>query len=331
MSASTFRTDRAIPSAKRSENDTASPTGNGGLRYASLTTTVPKELVHRASVSEVMLTDWERKGDDRFVLTAQWPRRHGFFSTVEDCHDPLIVAETIRQAGILLTHAEYGVPLDHHFLMWDLAVEVRPAHMLVGTAPAALSIEITCRDVKRRRGGLAGLRYEALVFRNGQLAATGGARFTCLSPAVYQRLRASRTEADSPCPLPLTAPLAPQDVDRLSPTDVVLSPAGAPDHWQLRVDTRHPVLFDHPVDHTPGMLLLEAARQAMVAHLGRPCLPLGVTAEFMRYSELDAPCLIEVHPVSEPGRRTGERILVTGRQEGSAVFRAVVTVASPTA
>ncbi|MDN3027293.1 ScbA/BarX family gamma-butyrolactone biosynthesis protein [Streptomyces sp. S.PB5] len=301
------------------------------MRYASLTTTVPKELVHRASVSEVMLTDWEREADDHFVLTGQWPRRHGFFTTVDDCHDPLIVAETIRQAGILLAHAEYGVPLDHRFLMWDLAVEVKPQHMLVGTAPASLHIEITCKDVKRRRGDLSGLRYEALIFRNGQLAATGGARFTCLSPAVYQRVRAPRPESGSRNPLPLTAPLAPQDVDRLSPTDVVLSPTGEPDQWQLRVDTRHPVLFDHPVDHTPGMLLLEAARQAMVAHLGRPCLPRSVTAEFMRYSELDAPCLIKANPVPVPGSGHEERVLMTGHQEGSLVFQALVTVASPIA
>ncbi|MFF8732844.1 AfsA-related hotdog domain-containing protein [Streptomyces sp. NPDC015171] len=38
--------------------------------------------------------------------------------------------------------------------------------------------------------------------------------------------------------------------------------------WQLRIEQDHPVLFGHPVDHAPGMLLLEALRQA--AH-GSPC------------------------------------------------------------
>jgi hypothetical protein len=330
MSASTFRIDRAIPRAARSEHRTTVPAGISDLRYASFTTTVPKELVHRASVSEVMLTDWEFKAEDQFVVTAQWPRRHSFYATVEDCHDPLIVAETIRQAGILLGHAEYGVPLDYRFLMWDLAIVVKPQHMLVDAAPATLSIEITCKDVKRRRGDLSGLRYEALIFRNGHLAATGGARFTCVSPAVYERLRAPRSGA-AIRPIPLTAPLAPQDVTRLSPTDVVLSPADEPGQWQLRVDTRHPVLFDHPVDHIPGMLLLEAARQAVVAHMGRPCLPLDVTAEFTRYGELDAPCLIKVHPMPGPHPAGTERVLVTGHQEDTLVFRTVVAAAPPPA
>jgi hypothetical protein len=329
MSAITFRIDRTTPSTARSEDRPVASTGTSSAdRYASLTTTVPKELVHRASVAEVMLTDWKRLADDHFALTAQWPRRHGFFLTTDDCHDPLIVAETIRQAGILIGHAEYDVPLDYSFLMWDLAIEVRPEQIFVGTAPASLDIEVTCKDIKRRRGDLSGCRYEVLILRNGQVAATGSARFTCVSPAVYQRLRTPRAESGIRCPIPLTAPLAPQNVGRLSPTDVVLSPLGGTDQWQLRVDTRHPVLFDHPVDHAPGMLLLEAARQATTAHLGRACLPLSVTGEFVRYSELDAACTISARSVFEPDRPHEERVLITGEQEGELVFRAVVTVAS---
>jgi hypothetical protein len=330
MSASTFRIDRAVPSAVRTENDTTAPMKSGAFRYPSLTTTVPKEFVHRASVAEVMLTDWERTDDNHFTLAAQWPRRHGFFTAVDDCHDPLIVAETIRQAGILVGHAEFGVPLDHHFLMWDLAIDVRPPHLLVGAAPASLEIQISCRDIKRRRDSLAGLRFEAVILRNGQVAATGGACFTCASPAVYQRVRTPRAVSAAGCPIPLTAPLAPQNVGRSSPTDVVLSPTGEPDQWQLRVDTHHPVLFDHPVDHAPGMLLLEAARQATAAYLGRSCLPLGITGEFTRYSELDAPCAIEARRAPESGSDGKESVLVTGHQEGALVFRSTVTVAPPT-
>ncbi|UYM25979.1 hypothetical protein NQP46_32805 [Streptomyces albus] len=44
-------------------------------RYpASLTTTVPKEFVHRSGVAEVMLTRWERVDDTHFTLSAQLPR-----------------------------------------------------------------------------------------------------------------------------------------------------------------------------------------------------------------------------------------------------------------
>lgn len=80
MSAITFRTERAIPSTSPTASDTPAPAGTGVMRYPSLTTTVPKEFVHRASVAEVMLTDWERTGQARFTVSAQWPRGHSFFT-----------------------------------------------------------------------------------------------------------------------------------------------------------------------------------------------------------------------------------------------------------
>ncbi|MEV7020218.1 ScbA/BarX family gamma-butyrolactone biosynthesis protein [Streptomyces sp. NPDC093991] len=326
MSASTFPIDHPIPSTRPAGGGTAVPTRVTVSRYPSLTTTVPKELVHRTAVAEVMLTDWGRVDDSHFTVAAQLPRRHGFFATIDGCHDPLLIAETIRQAGILLAHAEFGVPLGHQFLMWDLTVDMKREHMLVEVTPASLDIMITCMDIKRRGSSLSGLHYEAVIRRDGRVAATGSATFTCTSPAVYRRLRAGRIGDEAPMPLPLTSPTAPQDVGRVFTTDVVLSPVPEPDCWQLRVDTRHPVLFDHPVDHVPGMVLLEAARQAAAAALGRACLPVGLTTTFARYAELDTLCLIEVCTLP-PHAVGGERVLVTGRQDGELVFTSAVTVA----
>ncbi|POX44139.1 hypothetical protein C3489_36975 [Streptomyces sp. Ru71] len=329
MSASTFRVEHTRPGTRHAYEIPTQRGRTADLRYPSLTTTVPKEFVHRASIAEVLLTDWQRLDDTHFTVTAQWPRRHGFFATVDGCHDPLLVAETIRQAGLLLAHAEFGVPLGHQFLMWDLAVDVRPEHLLVGTTPAAPEIEISCMDINRRGHTISGLHLKAVVRRDGLVAATAAATFNCTSPAVYRRLRAARIGDGVPAPIPLTSPAAPQDVGRLSPTDVVLSPAPGENRWQLRVDTRHPVLFDHPLDHVPGMLLMEAARQAATASLGHVCLPVGMINEFTRYAELDAPCMIEVHslPRDGDGRR---RLLVTGRQEDDVVFTSTMTVVPAT-
>ncbi|WP_415954466.1 ScbA/BarX family gamma-butyrolactone biosynthesis protein [Streptomyces sp. KLOTTS4A1] len=328
MSTSTFHTHQATADTARATQDTTAPTRPGVFGHPSLTTTVPKEFVHRASVAEVLLTDWERTDDHRFTVAGQWPRGHSFFTTVAGCHDPLIAAETIRQAGCLLAHAEFGVPLDHNFLMWDLEIAVRPEHLRVGSAPASLDVEITCSDVKRRGARLAGFRYDAVIRRDGHIAATGGAAFTCTSPRVYQRLRAERLSSGRP-QLPLTAPTAPQTVGRVSPMDVVLSPTGEQDRWQLRVDTRHPVLFEHPVDHVPGMMLLEAARQATAAILGSPSLPLGITGAFARYAELDTPCVIEARQLPGTGPDREETVLVTALQDGELVFRSTVTTAAP--
>lgn len=326
MSANTLRAERATPGTRHMETDHRVATRFAALRYPSLTTTVPKEFVHRASVAEVMLTDWERKEDHRFAVMAQWPRSHSFFTAVNGRHDPLIAAETLRQAGALLAHAEYGVPLGHHFLMWDLSLTVWPEHLLVGSAPASLDIDVVCSDIKMRREDLAGFRYQTVMRRAGHVVARGGASFTCMAPKVYQRLRAGRLNSAGP-QLPLTAPTAPQSVGRVSPMDTVLSPVGQEGRWQLRVDTRHPVLFEHPVDHIPGMMLLEAARQATVATLGECATPLSVTAEFSRYAELDTPCVIEARRLPRTGDE--ESVDVTGHQNDELVFRSTVTVAAP--
>lgn len=297
-------------------------------RYGSLTSTVPKELVHRAAVAEVLLTGWERRDERHFSLTAQWPRGHSFFTPVGGNHyDPLMVTETIRQVGSLIAHAEFHVPLGHQFLMRDLEVAVRPQYLGLEGVPASLELEVTYTEVKQRRNGHAGARYEAVVRRDGHIVATGGAAYTCVGPEVYERLRGSRLSSDRPA-LRLTAPVSPQSVGRMSPMDVVLSPLGEAGRWQLRVDTRHPILFDHPVDHVPGMVLIEAARQATTAVLKQASpstgsfLPVRLVSEFQRYAELDSPCVIEARPV--PTGSGDSLVLVTGEQNDEPLFTATV-------
>lgn len=329
MSASTFHVERTAvydPAWRAA----APPLEERVHRFASLTSTVPKELVHRAAVAEVLLTDWQRIDATRFAVSAQWPRSHSFFTPIAgEYHDPLLCGETIRQIGNLLAHAEFGVPFGHHFLWWNVELAVDPEHLRIGQTPASLDIEVTCTTIRRRAGSLAALTYEAVVLRDGEVVATGRMSFSVASPTVYRRVRPQHVMEDGYSPLPLTAPAAPQSVGRLSPTDVVLSPIGEPNRWQLRVDTHHAALFDHPVDHVPGMMLLEAARQGAAATLGRSSfLPTSITGDFNRYAELDAPCLIETHRLHPEVLGGAEAVFVTGRQNGHPVFSCTVAAAA---
>ncbi|WP_327726238.1 hypothetical protein OG250_46490 [Streptomyces sp. NBC_00487] len=327
MTASTFQVEHPTLRTAPPKALTGASSLPGAFDHLALTTTVPKEFVHRAAVAEVLLTGWERTDDTRFTVRAQWPRAHSFFTAVEGRHDPLIAAETIRQVGSLLAHAEFGVPLGHHFLMWELNIAVHPEQLHIGAAPASLELDITCPDIKRRGRTLAALRYEAVIRRDGQPLATGSASYSCASPTVYQRLRTPHTPPTTHPRLPLTAPVAPQTVGRTSPTDVVLTPLTTPHHWQLRLDTRHPVLFDHPVDHVPGMVLIEAARQATATVLPHPLLPLSLTSTFHRYAELHTPCIIKATPTPNPGPNPGPHtpVQITGHQNGQPVFHCTVT------
>lgn len=328
MSASTFRLERSAVHNDPTGRETAAKPS--GFRFPSLTATVPKELVHRASVAEVVLTSWQRVDETHFTMTAQWPRGHSFFTPVADgYHDPLIGCETVRQIGILLGHAEFDVPLGHKFVVWDLGITVRPQHLRMGWTPAALDIDVTCHEVKWRGGNLAGLRIDVVFRREGNVVATGGGSFSCMTPGVYRRIRGNHTLDGDWYQLPLISPAAPQTVGRMSPMDVVLSPTARQDRWQLRVDTRHPILFEHAVDHVPGMVLLEAARQATAAVLGRSSyLPLSIASEFKRYTELDSPCMIDARRLPGAALNDEETVLVVGRQNDVLVFSATVRAGS---
>jgi 2-oxo-3-(phosphooxy)propyl 3-oxoalkanoate synthase len=291
----------------------------------SLTRTVPREYVHRSAVAEVLLTGWEQLDAGLFALQAQWPRSHVFYDAgVLGRHDPLLIAETIRQSGLLVAHAQLGVPLGHHFLMHDMAFVLDPDRMTVGGVPTDVTVEFHCTDLKRRAGALSSLRYEAVLRRGGDTLATGGASFTCVAPGVYRRIRGDDRGTQAPPP---PEPAEPAGVGRGCASDVVLSPVGESTTWRLRVDPRHPVLFDHPVDHVPGMVLLEAARQATAAVLGRPSpVILGIAADFTRFAELDRPCMIEACHLPATGQDATGPVLVTGSQDGGPVFSVQVTV-----
>ena len=173
-------------------------------------------------------------------------------------------SETVRQAGLLVGHAGFGVPRDHHFVMEDLGYALGDAGLrglAVTTGPASLMLTVGCQDVRMRHGRLASLRVHAEITRDGLRIGHGSGQLRVVTPASYERLRGPGRGVVTP-PLP-PEPAAPELVGRAQAADVVLSPTLRPDTWLLRADAGHPVLFDHELDHVPGMLVLEAARQAL--------------------------------------------------------------------
>ncbi|MFE6176445.1 ScbA/BarX family gamma-butyrolactone biosynthesis protein [Streptomyces sp. NPDC056464] len=283
-----------------------------------LTATVPRQLVHRASVAETFLTGVTSTDTHQFTVFAEWPRAHQLHvSSDRSAYEPLLVAETVRQAGALLAHTAYEVPLGHQFVLRELEITTHPGQLALGATPAEPVLHLTVTDIDHRGGRPAGFRYTADVRLDGAPVATAHLAVTWTDAAVYHRLRGGRTAA-SVSALPAPPGLPPAVVDRAVPADVVLSPTGHSDRWRLRVDTAHAVFFDHPLDHVPGMLLLEAARQAVRARTrnGRRT-PVSFHAVFHRYTELDLPAWIET--VDRPGA-DGADVQVVGRQGKSTVF-----------
>jgi hypothetical protein len=300
-------------------------TGIDPEELVSFNACVPRHLVHRQAVSEVLLTDWTRVGTDAFMCGAQWPRSHGFYGPRLGRHDPLLVAETLRQVGILLAHTGYDVPHGYSFLMERLAFSVDPAGMRVGDRPADLLLEVEVGDVQRRPRGISGLRVDIAFLRDGVRVATGSGWVRCVAPAVYSRVRWG-SEVRTPGPAYDPAPLKPATLGLASEEDVVLGRTAKTGSWPLRVHTGHPVLFDHPLDHVPGMVVLESTRQAGRALLGWPhAQPVSCDTTFPRFLEVDQKCMVgaEVQRLVSPGVAV---LSVRATQEGHLAAEGLVTL-----
>lgn len=176
-----------------------------------------------------------------------------------------------------------------------------------------------------RRDRASAISATVEVERAGQHLATAHSRFTIQDRTVYNRLRGAYTDATAATaravPLPPPAGLSPFGRDRFE--DVVLAATDRLDHWQLRFDTTHPVLFDHLVDHALGMLFLKAARQAAPATAHpHPMAVTGMDSDFVRYAETDAPCLLVTERLTDP-----DRVRVSAHQHDREIFTSPVTSA----
>ncbi|MCX5000571.1 ScbA/BarX family gamma-butyrolactone biosynthesis protein [Streptomyces longwoodensis] len=317
----------AVDLSFRSSSPTARnpPPDEEHLRPLSFEQTAPRGLVHRRAIGEVLLTDWIRLSRHRFKVGAQWPPGHGFYSPVGGRWlDPLLAAESIRQTSSLVSHVFYDLPLDHPSLMTDLRFALVPDALRVDRRPFDVELTIEGTDVKLRGDRLAGMTMEVGLVRGAVVLGRGRMTFHCMHPSIYRRLRG--THAEVPVGLPdQPAPLPPHQVGRAVEADVVLgvplvgdaSTRPGESAWPLRVNWAHPTLFDHPTDHVPGMLLLEAARQAAhrLAGPGTVLTP-EMAGRFHRYVEFDSPCVVRAR-LHTTG--TGSREVRVAAEQGGAV------------
>ncbi|PAZ11333.1 hypothetical protein CLM62_35700 [Streptomyces sp. SA15] len=286
-------------------------------------------LVRKSVQDEALLTGWRPLTENCQVVTARWPKDHRFY--VEgDRYNPLIATESLRQALALLTHTVHDIPLSHRLGWEHIRSTVVPTALHVGPEPAEIELVITHREMKRRRLGTVHLVSHVEATRAGAALGTATLRYSTHPPAIYDRLRGPYANAEDAFAqaTPLTAPVPASLVGRSRERDVVLSPTTEPRCWQLRVDTSHGVLFDHPHDHVPGMVLLEAACQAAQAVAApRPVVPVEFDTTFSRYVELDQPCRVTARSVTHPtdGPDGCGRVEIDAHQDGRLVFSSTVT------
>jgi len=267
------------------------------LHQLTFDQTVPRALVDRGDASMVLITSWEQTGDHEIVVGAVWPRLGGYYQLLDPTlHDPLLVVETIRQGSLLLAHVLYHIPIATMQVLRAFGGSVDDiAALKITPAPTEISVHISTRTTQPERQPILQSAMQAEVFRDGRRIGKGMGRAIIPPPELYVSLR-GRDPQDVQLTAPALPPaMAPRAVGRTLERDVVVGPSPEPGSYLLRVDPEHPNFFDNPTDHTPGMLLTEGMRQAVIAESGNPlAVPLPSETHFLRFVEIDQPATVHV-------------------------------------
>lgn len=203
----------------------------------------------------------------------------------------LLYAEAIRQAGLVIPHIGFDVPADWKFVLNEMNIRVEPyvSDRAVETAHAV----VVCRDVRLRHGKiLESMTIDVFFYDGLLLLARGQGSLRVLPPSLYQHLRArAQIKPESS---------AGRFAIDVGVPDLYDAHAGLISHTRsgqarLMVDQSHPVFFDHPCDHVPGMMIMAGCRQ--LALRSHPALVVhSLDAKFTRYVELKPHPVLEVIP-----------------------------------
>lgn len=245
---------------------------------------VAREFVHRRAMAEVFLTGVRYHADRTYTVWAQWPRWHVFYGSQRDRFDSALIVETLRQLTVLIAHAQLGVPLGMQFLMPEMSVSMTPGATQDPSYPADVTAEVHISEVRGTGQGIAAFRSTATFLVDGHRIAEGTARARIIDPVAYNRIRSRHRITGEHHEVP---PVSAARVGHASPWNVVLGESDAAGCWPLRVDISNPILFDHPLDHIPGVLLIEAVRQALRLAVEDPGLDFAtLEAQFTSIAEL---------------------------------------------
>ncbi|MGZ3116037.1 ScbA/BarX family gamma-butyrolactone biosynthesis protein [Streptomyces sp. H62] len=302
------------------------------VRAPTFARTIDRALVHRAAVSEVLVTDLVRTGPEDFLAGAQLPIGHPYFSDhvrTPVTYDFLLLLEAARQAGVAASHRQLGISLDTTFLVnnWSIRIE-DPLALAPGDRPGELALAGTVTPVTARNGRLRGVSSEVALSIAGRPVARTRIDVGTAKSADYGKLRFLQRRSTPPLTTELTdllrsRPAAAAEVGRTHPANVVLGePSLQGDSVSAQVEPlfENKSLFDHTYDHVPAMVLTEAARQ--LAHLsGVPtdATVTGCTADFTRFAELDSPLVATAHPEAAADGRTGRTVVFA--QDGAPAGR----------
>jgi len=281
-----------------STSDPAAPAG----RPLHWDRTIDRGLVHRDAIAEVLLTDLLRTGETSFLVAAQWSRSHRVYRPdATGRHDPMLFLESIRQSGLAVSHLAFGVGPDQQSLMRDVSFTLDPRTEPRGLLHSTnLAITVDCRDLIVRSGRLRGMTLELTFAADDLQFATGYGTIRWISAGSYAALRARTGHRLDWDQLRWSSTIPPRVASTIrdAPDVLLAAEPGPGPRRRLVVPLEHPVYFDHALDHAPGMLLMDAAWQAVFEHRGDRARLVSCALDCPTFTELGVDTDILLLPVS---------------------------------
>ncbi len=296
--------------------------------------TVPRSLVHKRSLENVLLTDLRADGD-RFRCAGRVPTAHLFFNDRGRTprRDILFYTELGRQASLAISHAFLDVSTADVFIFEGSQAAITPAAWSA-QAPedlASIEIDVHISELTRRRNNAVNrVVADHVMTLDGEELFRGTGAWTIQPAALFQRLRRASASMGTSLPASgIAADIAPHAGRRRrgGASNVVITmpePAGAGAFAStLVVDDAHPYFFDHPCDHVPGILLLEGCAQLALAAFGATtgvsssgAVISGYEVSFAQFVENGVPTTLAARVASADGS-SGARVEIAITQPGA--------------
>lgn len=293
--------------------------------------TLDRILVNRRAVSEVFLTDFHPVNANEWIVGAQLPLSHAYFSdhtALQKHYDLLLVLECCRQAGTYGGYRQFGSPADTINMVSALQLNIsRPDRLRASSNPGRLVIHVRAIDVIRTGNRTKKATPEMTLFLDGEYFGSAAIPVSLASPRLFQTLR-SRMRQGPPA---LTSSLVPPEAPIVEPasvgrdrlTNVLIAGAERTQdcaHALLSIRPDNTNILDHDYDHIPAMALADAAVQLTTWDTGTPRHEItSLEADFDRFTEVDSPVSL-VGSISQD-RRYEVQFLQAGERTGRVVLQ----------
>ncbi len=227
---------------------------------------------HRSTPSDLLVKQMRQRTEAVWEVGFSVPRSHWLCHPTPGAVPPTLIAETLRQAGLAVCVAGLGLGPTVNFVISALTLRTGDTTLTFprfgaweGTAVVSFS------DIVYRKGLASRFEVDYEIGDSVRAHITAQA----LSQSDYRAVRRNAHRLDETI----------VEGEEALLVDPVVTENSA--EATLGVNEADPFFFDHPVDHLPGMLLLQSAVALHELATGSPVASVSIT--FPTFAELRTP------------------------------------------